>query len=112
MACCVTRAALAAVVLAGTAALADVGQGSLRCGRMLVQVGVPKSAVVRECGPPTVRGPVRRLVTWLPSDYGWQEIVTHIESWRYDRGPNEFVRVLTFKDGGLATIELGNYGTP
>jgi hypothetical protein len=32
--------------------------------------------------------------------------------WLYDRGPGQFVRVLTFRNGHVDTIALAGYGEP
>ena len=108
-----TGATLAVLVLLATSAAAQPGEESLRCGTTIVRAGVSMSDVLYDCGPPTVRGPTRHLVTFHKVDeLTWQQVVTDVEPWLYDLGPNRFVRVLTFVNGYLWTIELGGYGAP
>jgi hypothetical protein len=37
------------------------------------------------------------------------ELVT-IEEWEYNLGPTKFIRYLTFENGWLVSIALGDYG--
>jgi hypothetical protein len=100
-----------AVMLAASGADALVGDESLRCGSIYVRSGVTRTQVLAFCGPPQARGPVQHVVVWVQDGIGLVPIVTRIEQWFYDRGPSEFVRVLTFRDAVLDTIELGGYGS-
>ena len=97
------RALAAGLVLLGSAAArADDG---LRCGEWLVTAGAGEAAVAAKCGAPThaatqhrrwrVRGALLRCT---------------IDLWTYDRGPYEFVRTLTFADGILQVVSVGDYG--
>jgi hypothetical protein len=111
MAVRVTGAALAGVLLVASSALGQPGEETLRCGGRLVRAGVSMWDVLADCGPPTVRGPVDRVVILEQVDaFSWREVVTEFEQWGYDRGSNEFVRMLTFRDGLLVTVQLGGYG--
>jgi len=38
--------------------------------------------------------------------------VIDVERWLYDRGPGQFARVLTFRNGHVDTIALAGYGEP
>ena len=98
------RALVAAVVLALAAPAAADG---MRCKGGLIESGALMATVQSKCGAPTAtahsesvgvrRGLVIRTVT---------------DVWTYDTGPSNFIRILTFVDGVLSTIELGDYGTP
>jgi Protein of unknown function (DUF2845) len=105
-------AALLAIVLTADTARAQVRQASLRCGSWLVQVGARLSDVLAACGPPTDRSPTRHVVTFQQTGLGLEEIVIHVKRWLYDRGPGQFVRVLTFRNGHVDTIALAGYGEP
>ena len=102
---------LVIVLTAGTVR-AQVGQASLRCGSWLVQVGSRLSDVLAACGPPTDRAPTRHIVTFQQTGLGLEEIVIDVERWFYDRGPGQFARVLTFRNGHVDTIALAGYGEP
>jgi hypothetical protein len=77
-----------------------------RCGDRLVDVGETAGTVALKCGSPTTadrREESRRVKGML-----W---TVTIDQWTYDRGPRDFVRVLTFANGRLQTIDVGGYGT-
>jgi hypothetical protein len=111
MAARVTGAALAGVLLVASSAPGQPGEETLRCGGRLVRAGVSMWDVLADCGPPSGRGPVERVVTLQQiDDLSWREMVIEFEQWSYDRGSNEFVRMLTFRNGLLVTVQLGGYG--
>jgi len=90
------------ILLAPAVVSADDG---VRCGEWLVVAGAGQAEVAAKCGPPTdvatrherrrVRGSTSRCT---------------VDLWTYDRGPSEFVRTLTFADGVLESVAVGNYG--
>ncbi len=101
----------AAVLLIG-AALAGADQSSFRCGSKLVLVGATKQEVLGSCGTPAGQEPGATVTTRGKGSGEEQSTVVTVETWTYDRGTNELVAVLTFKNGRLDTIASGGYGTP
>jgi hypothetical protein len=98
------RPLVAAVLVLGCApaGLADDG---LRCGRWLVVAGADQAEVAAKCGPPThvaTRHERRRFHSLT--------FRSTVDLWTYDRGPYEFVRTLTFADGILQSVTVGDYG--
>ena len=85
-----------------SAAQADDG---MRCDSRLVTVGMSEDEVVGRCGPPTSAD--RRQIRWR-TRYGIA--CTIIDTWVYDRGVQEFVRTVTFTDGTLRDVAVGDYG--
>jgi hypothetical protein len=83
---------------------------SLRCGNRLVSDGAPIDEVFRRCGEPTFRSFSTEFVSFeTPSGV----VVTRevpVETWTYNRGPREFVRYLTFRNGHLVRVVEGDYG--
>jgi hypothetical protein len=72
---------------------------AFRCRDGLVELGDSMQIVIEKCGQPTRREFVRGR--WLV-----------IETWIYDLGPTEFVRILAFDLRGLLrSIGLGDYGS-
>jgi hypothetical protein len=96
------RALAIACLLSGVARADD----SMRCPGGLVAVGVSARVVLEKCGSPTQQS---RHYERRRTRYGWRELV--IDTWSYDRGSYEFVRILTLSDGVLTAIEVGDYGT-
>jgi hypothetical protein len=104
--------AIACTLVVGSARNATAGRETLRCGTISVRLGATTAEVLDRCGPPNEMEPTRDDVSWVQSGTVWKEIVTRIDTWSYDRGPHEFVRVLTFKNGVLDSIDLRGYGVP
>lgn len=78
--------------------------GAMRCGSRLVSEGKIAAAVLAACGEPTWRD------AWSypqPAGRGW---ISAIETWYYNFGPNQLLRVLTIRDGTLTRIEADGYG--
>ena len=77
------------------------------CGSARISVGDLKQEILSRCGDPTgvaVRAEAR--------ERGARTIYETVEEWVYDLGPSHFVRTYTFRNGRLASIETGGYGTP
>jgi uncharacterized protein DUF2845 len=92
-----------AFTIAGAAAADD----SLRCGSVLVTVGMVADQVLAKCGEPQSRAveevPVKsRARTGAVNTVG----STRIERWTYDRGYGQLPALLTFEHGKLKSIEL------
>jgi hypothetical protein len=93
------------LVLAHLAAAA-----SLRCGHRLVGAGLTTDAVYALCGDPTDRRAATELVTVRVSRDVAVTRPVLVEEWLYNRGPQQFVRWLTFRDGTLVDVDEGGYG--
>lgn len=88
-----------AVVLARPAMAGD----SLRCGSRIVGADAVEAEVEARCGRPDYRD---RRVMALP--YGGYEADTEV--WYYNLGPSQLIRVLTFRDGHLVSVDTDGYG--
>jgi hypothetical protein len=76
------------------------------CGSARISVGDLKQEILSRCGDPTalaVRAEAR--------ERGARTIYETVEEWVYDLGPSHFVRTYTFRNGRVALIETGGYGT-
>ncbi len=100
---------------------------AFRCGTSLVNVGATKHEVIHKCGEPTyIESRVEeRILKDFPPPYEYQpktpyyrqyrepylikEYVT-IDIWTYNLGPNRFIRYLTFENGILREITIGDRG--
>ena len=80
-----------------------------RCGSRLVAIGDSAGRVLARCGEPTYRNVSTELVTLRYLPYEITRIIA-VETWTYDRGPNEFVRELLFRDGFLEWVAEDGYG--
>ncbi|HZR84119.1 MAG TPA: DUF2845 domain-containing protein [Candidatus Binatia bacterium] len=110
---CASLAVLAIVVTALALGLSSrpAGAGSSwRCGNRLVVDGSSALEVGRICGPPEYRTASVEYVAIRV--YGGNEILqaVPVEVWTYNRGPRQFIRYLTFRNGHLVDICEGEYG--
>ena len=71
---------------------------AFRCGALLVREGETPVEVRGKCGEPSSQE--RRVACGGPT----------IDQWTYNLGPNDFLQILTFRNGRLEMIEAGSYG--
>jgi hypothetical protein len=88
---------------------------SMRCGNRLIQGGESMAAVRALCGSPTdvQHGFLAKGSTVRSGDAGRTTVAVEIpvETWTYDRGPNELMVSIRFADGKVAAVEtLHQYG--
>lgn len=115
-------ASLAVLVVVSTA-----GAGDFRCGTRLVSEGDTKFEVLEKCGQPDfvdVRHESRIKRDFFersferrdlddPERYRFPLFVVEdveIEEWTYNLGSQRFIRYLTFENGRLVDIKVGDYG--
>jgi hypothetical protein len=97
-------AVLAILFLLYALAPAADAAGTMRCGSRLVNEGDIAAAVLGACGAPTYRDAAA-----YPPPAG-REWIGEIETWYYNFGPNQLLRVLTMRDGKLTVIDTDGYG--
>jgi hypothetical protein len=101
---------LAILMLLGLASPALVSARSWRCGARLVVPGQTTADVYDLCGEPAER---RADTEYVTARLSYDVTVTRavvVEKWLYNRGPKQFLRFLTFRDGTLVGIDEGTYG--
>jgi hypothetical protein len=104
-----TSATLAIVAALALAVPAHAG-GGLRCGNRLVNVGDRVDEVFRRCGEPTFRTFSIESVSLETAPGLFVTRQVQVETWTLNRGPREFIRYLTFRDGRLVRVDEGDYG--
>jgi len=105
----VVGAVCCAVALVGASVVAEAA-GGLRCGNRLVREGDRIDEVFRLCGEPTFRTFSIESVSLETSPGLFVTRQVQVETWTLNRGPREFIRYLTFRDGRLIRVDEGNYG--
>jgi len=102
-------------------------RGTLRCDKGIVSHGDRLFVVLMKCGEPTYRSikyekRIKRDLyrdLFPPRDLReseryreplFVEELVDVEEWVYNLGSLQFVRYLTFENGILVNIELGDYG--
>jgi hypothetical protein len=77
----------------------------MQCNGNLVQLGASQAAVVLKCGEP-----MSKTMRWEQYKLPNGVVVTiAVEEWTYYQGKGAFLRLLTFKDGTLTDVRLGEY---
>ncbi len=97
------RAWIVVAVLLG--AVGSARADGMWCGGRLVSVGERNGEVLLKCGAPTVQERREEL-----RSNGDVATTVSIDTWTYNLGPQSFVRILTFVNGVLQSIELGGRG--
>jgi hypothetical protein len=101
------RAAMAVTLLALVAQFPVGADDMLRCGSVLINVGMVAPEVTAKCGAPkdkSITESPRRV--HRPNGTTATAGTVRVERWTYDRGYGKFPAVLTFEDGKLKSIEL------
>jgi hypothetical protein len=72
--------------------------GTLNCNGGIVSSGDSRVDLVIKCGKPD----------WKDSLYGEN---SGVEEWTYNFGPSQFMRIITIRNGKIANIRTGGYGS-
>lgn len=80
------------------------------CNNQIVSIGDTKFEVKAKCGEPTSKEVFNEEIIRKIDPTTRQRIFAIIEEWTYNLGPQQFIRILTFKNGRLTNIETGGYG--
>jgi len=83
---------------------------AFRCSGGLISTGDSKLILLKKCGEPTwIDRWAERIVVQPDTDF--EHSITRInERWIYNRGPTDFIRIITLRDGRVANIETGGRG--
>jgi len=83
---------------------------AFRCSGGLISTGDSKLALLKKCGEPSwIDRYTERTVEQPDTDF--EHSITRInERWIYNLGPTQFIRIITLRDGRVASIETGGRG--
>jgi len=100
------RITLFAIISAASAAASGpVAAGdTLRCGSRIVSIDMIAAAVRAICGEPAYRD------YWPSPDRRYWPGAEDTETWTYNFGPNQLLRILRFRGQRLRSIETDGYG--
>jgi hypothetical protein len=94
--------------LAGLLAYQDAF--AFRCGNKLVSKGDAKITVLDKCGKPDSIDRWSEELIDQPDTDAEHRVLRINERWVYNPGPAQFIRIVTFVDGRVTTIETGGRG--
>ena len=84
---------------------------SISCSGGIVSTGDSVVNLVVKCGQPIWKESHQEEITNRTSDDLKQRIYVTVEQWTYDFGPQQFLRIVTIKNGVVAGIHTGReYG--
>lgn len=86
-----------------------VVSGTKHCDFNNLNLGSPSAIVRAKCGKPDSREQHYEMITGKIAG-GRRQVSISVDEWTYNLGPNQFMRVLTFRNGELYKISTGERG--
>lgn len=80
------------------------------CDEPKVSIGQTKAEVKSKCGEPTWKEGRKEPILLRKTPHKKGRATQTLEEWDYNLGPQQFIRILQFRNGKLASIETGGYG--
>jgi hypothetical protein len=82
------------------------------CARGIVSAGDTAVDLIVKCGEPDWKDSHQEEVTdRIDRNFRHTTYIT-VEEWTYNLGPQQFMRIITIKNGRITRIRTGQYGTP
>lgn len=85
--------------------------GAGRCDTTDLNLGLSMGEIVARCGLPAFRNSWYGTQSVRFDDLAANHVLIRYETWGYDFGPNKFTRYVTFANGRLTNVELGDRGS-
>lgn len=84
---------------------------SLSCDGGIVSDGDSAVDLIMKCGQPAWKDShPEEIVDALDRNFK-RKIMVSVEEWTYDFGPQQFLRIITLRNGVISSIRSGQYGT-
>ena len=100
----------ALIVLVCLAAASSQGALAFRCNGDLISEGDSKLTVRASCGEPDWIDHWAEELIQSPDTDIERRLLRVDERWIYNQGPTQFLRIITFKNGRVTSIDTGGYG--
>jgi hypothetical protein len=81
------------------------------CGDRVLSVGDSKTDILIKCGEPYYKSSHQEEFKERFDDSSSRKVIVNVEEWTYNFGPQQFMRVITFRNGTVVDIRTGVYGT-
>ena len=104
------RTALFIIFLLATLPRGAAGS-SISCPGGIVSSGDSAVDLIMKCGQPAYKDSHQEEITDTSNPNLRQRTYITIEQWTYDFGPQQFLRIVYIKNGVVAGVKTGNYGT-
>lgn len=83
---------------------------TLDCRGGIISTGDSRVDLLGKCGEPDAKESHDEEITERLDDGSKRKIFITVEDWTYNFGPNQFMRIVTLRNGTVANIRTGNYG--
>jgi hypothetical protein len=80
------------------------------CGDHVLSVGDTKADILIKCGEPFYKSSHQEELKEHFDDFDSRKVIVTIEEWTYNFGPQQFMRVITFRNGTVVDIRTAGYG--
>jgi len=81
------------------------------CDDRIISVGDTKTDILIKCGKPFYKSSHQEEVKERFDDASSRKLTVPVEEWTYNFGPQQFLRIITFRNGIVVDIRMGGYGT-
>ena len=81
-----------------------------QCSVLSISVGDSAAEVAAKCGEPTLKDQLEEITQEQLDANTSRKVYVTVEHWTYNFGPNQFLRILTIRNGKVMNIEAGDYG--
>ena len=81
-----------------------------QCSALSISVGDSAAEVAAKCGEPTLKDQLEEITQEQLDANTSRKVYGTVEHWTYNFGPNQFLRILTIRNGKVTNIEEGDYG--
>ncbi len=98
------------VVLILALSSSDLYSATLDCAGGIISVGDSRVDLLAKCGEPYRTESHDEEISERLDQGVRQKIYITVEDWIYNYGPNQFMRIVTLRNGKVVNIRTGNYG--
>jgi hypothetical protein len=84
--------------------------GRSQCSDQIISVGDSAAEVMAKCGKPAWQDKREEVIREQLDDNTVRKVSVIVEDWTYNFGPNQFLRIFTFRNGKVTDVRTGGYG--
>jgi hypothetical protein len=84
--------------------------GRTPCSDRIISVGDSAADVMAKCGKPAWQDKREEVIREQLDDNTARKVSVTVEEWTYNFGPNQFLRIFTFRNGRVTDVRTGSYG--
>jgi len=81
-----------------------------QCRDRIISTGDSAADVIMKCGEPVWKDKREEIIRERLDDNTVRKVSVAVEEWTYNFGPDQFMRVFTFRNGKVTDIRTGGYG--